>query len=60
MKKTILIFGMSMMSLIPIAFAQTGLFSSEGATSFATVGIIIIIFFFVVKGLIVRMFRRKK
>ena len=44
---------------ISVAFAQLGLFSGEGATAFATTGIVIVVMFFAVREFIKR-FKRNK
>ncbi len=49
MKMKIFIWIIGTLLLIPVALAQTGLFSTEGGTSLATFGILAVIAFFVIK-----------
>ncbi len=50
MMNKILMWIIAMLCLLPMAFAQTGLFGNSGA-SFLTLGVFIIIFFFIINQL---------
>ncbi len=47
--KKLIILAMVFLLNLTIVNAQTGLFTSEGGTAFATVGIVIVVIFFVVR-----------
>lgn len=59
MKKIILYASIFLIN-VSIAFAQTGLFSSEGATTFANTGIIIVLVIIIGKVFLTRLFKRRK
>jgi len=59
-KKILTISVISMLSLVPVAFAQTGLFSGEGSSTFLQTGIIFIILIIIFKTVAKDFFKRKK
>lgn len=54
----LIILGIVFILNLTLVAAQTGLFTSEGGTSFATVGIVIVVAFFVIRE-VAKQFRRK-
>lgn len=60
--KKIILWVIVMFSLMPLAYAQAGLFSSDNATNFATVGIVIVVLFFAFRQIIrnIKGFKKKK
>ena len=60
MKVKLLFWCATFLLLIPIAFAQTGLFSSEGAGSFASTGITFVVLFFIARTIFKDLLRRMK